>query len=779
MAPARAGHLAALALALALCAYAGACAACQPGAAIDWIAQADPLYARAAPADCAESAQSPPDFTWPPYPGAQQYEFLLDFADGHSESALTTVNWLNWPRPLEPGDYAWRVRPIGGATEPVSQARRFTLAAGAMPFSPPPAQVLVQRAQQAARPRSLPAGTADRLWRASLAGTRARDVAALRQRVLAYRGQAVRDPVAAMRASASAAPLIQLQVAAEGEATRLLETALYWVIAGVPADRDEAIRRCLAIAAWPPQGATSYANTDTVAMEVAWILAVTYDWLHDELSPQQRLLVQAAITGRAAPAFAALAGPRCSFAPHPYDSHGAHIVAQVAAIGALLTGEVDAARDWLQYAGPLYAHFLSPWGGEHGGYANGTSYALWDNDSMFFMWDVLARTTGLDLTQKAWARNFGQLFAYFMPPGAPAGLFGDGAEAQLNEEWARIALDYAARVPSPLMRWYTGQVQGGDGSLQWSLLAPPAPAPGPVPPDLPLALLMPSTGWTAMQASRAKPSPFSVYFKSSPYGSFNHGHADQNSFVIHAGGEALTGASGVFDWYASPHWRQWYAQTRAANAITYDGGQGQMLGPRGDGLLQASGRIVDFYTDAQADVVVGDAAAAYGPGFSRATRALVYLRPHTVVVFDDIETGTAHQWEWNLHTEKSMSQGADGTIAIKGAAASLCARTFAPAGSSTAASSGYPVAPAGVPAPPHHQITLRTPRNTSGRFISVFDTDCAALAALRAPALAGATMSITVGDTRVSFQSDAKQVTLTPLAPGGAGLIPASAAPHP
>ena len=36
-----------------------------------------------------------------------------------------------------------------------------------------------------------------------------------------------------------------------------------------------------------------------------------------------------------------------------------------------------------------------------------------------------------------------------------------------------------------------------------------------------------------MHSSLSDPNRLSIFFKSSPYGSYNHSHADQNSFVIH------------------------------------------------------------------------------------------------------------------------------------------------------------------------------------------------------------------------------------------------------
>lgn len=56
-----------------------------------------------------------------------------------------------------------------------------------------------------------------------------------------------------------------------------------------------------------------------------------------------------------------------------------------------------------------------------------------------------------------------------------------------------------------------------------------------------------------MHSALADPQRVSLLFRSSPFGSLNHAHADQNSFVLYAKGEVLAMDSGVYDFYDSPH----------------------------------------------------------------------------------------------------------------------------------------------------------------------------------------------------------------------------------
>ena len=134
----------------------------------------------------------------------------------------------------------------------------------------------------------------------------------------------------------------------------------------------------------------------------------------------------------------------------------------------------------------------------------------------------------------------------------------------------------------------------------------------------------------------------SAYFKSSRYGSFNHSHADQNSFVLHAHGWPLLIDSGFYDSYGSPHGAGWYRQTHAHNAMTFDGGQGQTTGDAGGD--RQNRRFPSLGKNG-----LGDGRQCARLRRCRALRTLVYLRPNHVVVYDALAATTARSWEWNLH----------------------------------------------------------------------------------------------------------------------------------
>ncbi|MGH8019091.1 MAG: heparinase II/III domain-containing protein [Opitutaceae bacterium] len=130
--------------------------------------------------------------------------------------------------------------------------------------------------------------------------------------------------------------------------------------------------------------------------------------------------------------------------------------------------------------------------------------------------------------------------------------------------------------------------------------------------------------WVTMHSDLADPERVSFYFKSSPYGSHNHSHADQNSFVLNAYGEALAIDAGYYDAYGTPHDVTLTRQTLAHNAITHGGGFGQPIFD-----ITARGDVTGFVTSATVDACTGDATAAYKGALDRAVRRVIYLRPDT------------------------------------------------------------------------------------------------------------------------------------------------------
>jgi hypothetical protein len=96
-----------------------------------------------------------------------------------------------------------------------------------------------------------------------------------------------------------------------------------------------------------------------------------------------------------------------------------------------------------------------------------------------------------------------------------------------------------------------------------------------------------------------------MLFKSSPFGSFSHSHADQNSFQINAFGESLLIDSGYYPYYGGPHHFLWTRQTKAHNAILVNG-RGQHVQS-----MAAKGKIENYKAKDGLTIVTAECSPGY------------------------------------------------------------------------------------------------------------------------------------------------------------------------
>lgn len=706
-APLRRALAAAAFLSAAWVAAAAEPAACPPKS--DILVRSDSTLAPVRPADCSTVTQSPPEIAWPPQNGQNTYTVSLTLPDGKVETRTTAKNYVLWDHALPAGRYSWRVK--ASASNETSQPRTFTIATDAVPFVVPAPELLLQRARQAPRPRTWAAGEGGMLLK-SARGSAFKEML-----------QDVQDkfpaPVQAEPASGSIESNYEDTVQ---EQKRTLAAALAWAVTHERRYGDDAFRRVMAQARWNTQGTLSYKNNDMGSRTVAWTLALAYDWMYDYLKPGQRAIVAAAIRERTQPMYHDAV---TNLASYPYDSHGNISLTITAAIGVLMAGEIPEADLWVKDALPLAVVWTSPWGGADGGFGNGTAQAFWDTGSNLPAWQVIRSGTGLDLAKKDWVRHNGRFLAYFVPPGSPSGVFGDGLELNLQEVWARVAKAYARFAPGPLPGWYAHAQKGEDDArIELLMTAGRDEGPAAFPNGTPNDAAFPSVGWVAMHSDLRDPMRTSVYFKSSGYGSYNHSHADQNSFVIHDKGRRLAVASGYYDGYKTAHWTQWYKQTRAANAITFDGGHGQGLNDR-----RFEGTITRFESTPRLAYATGHAEKAYDGALTKAQRTIVYLKPDIVIVRDVLASREPHAWEWNIHALERMEPVDAKTVQLRNGPARLCLTMLAGPDAAFQQTNRFTAPPEGHPAPKdqwHGVFAAASPSNEA-EFVAVMHigVDCA------------------------------------------------------
>jgi hypothetical protein len=649
---------------------------CPPLPKADWLSRAPASAMPAMPAHCETVDQTPPQFAWPDQ-GETGYQLELRDARNQIVRHVVERNWLLLDTPLPEGVYFWRVKPVAipgkGYGKGYGEWRQFRIAAHAVAFAVADAPTLLNIAKSKPRPRAFPVGEEreryiqslltqrQSTWNAFLANARAQ-----------WRQPHVAEPNRLADADAIrkaySRQLGDNKKLAGTELNRMLDSALAWMVTREPIYLADAKNALLQLALWDPSGATGV-NHHQVAGRLVWGMALGLDWLHGELSVEERKRIIDVLAVRMDALISEFGlYPRRKLDKMPFNSHAWVAVGELAAAASLLAGEHERADAWFEATVRPFLFLYSPWGGMDGGLGNGTAYGIWDALALTAPLDILRMSVGVDMYQKGWSRNLGRFLAYFLPPGSPAGVFGDGAEKlYLKGDAGNLAAAHAGRVDDALLGWYASQVPGRRPNDFLQVLPAatlPVDEPGSMPPN---ATLFRTIGWAAMHSDLRDRARVSVYFKSSPYGSFNHSHADQNSFVLHARGRPLLIDSGFYDFHGSAHGMGWYRQTQAHNAITFDGGQGQT-----DGERAAAGKIVDFLHTPGLDYVTGDSTAAYNGALSQAQRTLVYLRPNHLLIYDVLASPVARRWEWNMHALASFEQDASGRVSLEVDGVKLC-----------------------------------------------------------------------------------------------------------
>ncbi|MEO7497490.1 MAG: heparinase II/III family protein [Massilia sp.] len=648
----------------------------------DWVQSTDPLVVQPGPAMGQVQAQNPPGFTWARHPtGPAQYELEL-LAEGAAAATSVTVdrNWYLPTKALPIGNYTWRVRPVG--TIDWSSPRPFSIAARSTLFEVPDNATLRARILAKPHPRSLPPSF---IPMSKWSAARMLDMEAYTSRMtneIKLQIGALPDLNDARWPLVISSPLTAAMNSQQtdirnriNEASRELEAAaVMWRIKADPLFLTEALRKGDQLASLDPTGPTSYVNQDQATRQIALSLAKAMDILATDLDATRKARWLAAVTARTNEIFANLAGDNGRLDQYPFDSHANTSLIFVVLISSLTLGDIPDAQKWFDFSFRAYANSPSPWSGPEGGYANGTAYAEYTAGYLVNLWDPLSQATGINFYAKPWSLGFLDFATQFTPPGAIRHVFGDGSDTKPD---TRVFHAFAARMVSPRAAWYVKSLGGTEDTL--SLLQAPYPLPVAAttflsPPAN--SAYYPSIGWAAMHSDIASPGRTSFYFKSSPYGSFSHSHGDQNAILLAVAGQPLLIKAGWYDWYGSPYWTDWYHQTKSQNAITFDGGQGQLVtGYREQ--LQRNGKITSFAAPATYDFAEGDALLSYGGALTTARRSVWYLRTvNAMLVRDKLAASVPHVYEFNLHAPVDILAEDASNLKIAAGGQMVCVRSL-------------------------------------------------------------------------------------------------------
>ncbi|WP_339971379.1 DUF4962 domain-containing protein [Gymnodinialimonas mytili] len=431
----------------------------------------------------------------------------------------------------------------------------------------------------------------------------------------------------------------------------------------------------LQAASWNPAGTTSRAYTDEWAFRVNLALAWGYDWLHDELSDEDRAKVRDALLARTRETADHIIR-HANIHLFPFDSHAVRAVSAVLIPASIaLLDEAPEAEGWLHYAVEFLFTVYSPWGDADGGWAEGPHYWMTGMAYLIDAANLLKSHTGLDLYQRPFFQHTGDFPLYTKAPDTRRATFGDDSTMG---DLPAVKIGYNLRqfagvTGNGAYQWYYDEIKRGNPGTEmafynwgwWDfhfdemVYRTDFPLVEATPPEDGMRWFK-GIGWVAIQHGMDDPeNHIQFVMKSSPFGSISHSHGDQNAFCLSAFGEDLAIQSGHYVAFNSTMHQSWRRQTRSKNALLING-KGQYAGQDKPRAMRSTGQIVTAEQRDDHIFIQGDATAAYQsltPEVSLAQRDVYFVRSQYFVIVDTVDAQAPMSIEWLLHANGPMHLG--------------------------------------------------------------------------------------------------------------------------
>ncbi|MBL4575730.1 MAG: DUF4962 domain-containing protein [Opitutaceae bacterium] len=436
-----------------------------------------------------------------------------------------------------------------------------------------------------------------------------------------------------------------------------------------------ACQRILSVCKWDPEGSSYLGHNDEAHMSVLWNGPVACDWVWNLFSEEEKLSVIEQYRKRGEMTFNHMHDQGC-YGINRFDSHAGREIVFLAQLAFVFHDHIPEARKWLEWLRPVLCGIWPVWAGDDGAWAEGISYSNPYVSIMSRFASILKKGTDIDLYKRPFWKNYLKWKQAAFPPYAEWMGFGDHTE-RWEASWtgtADLSELIARETNSPEFLPYVSEFRReaalsektpsdrSMGRINTTLFLAPkisteAQTETTSTSETNISHVFPTAGWAAIRTGMDKgDDDVAFIFRSSPFGSFSHSHANNNDFIIHVGGKVMAMPTGYYSGYGSPHHAHWVWHTKANNCITLSDAPQLMRSLESRGFVEAHFENEDLvYFQGNADL-------SYRLQAQRCRRHVIFVKSQSYFFLVDefiAQPDITSSVQWNIHSWNSFDVSED------------------------------------------------------------------------------------------------------------------------
>ena len=437
--------------------------------------------------------------------------------------------------------------------------------------------------------------------------------------------------------------------------------ALAWLATGNEEYARAACERLASVSKWDPKGSSYLGHNDEAHMSVIWHGANACDFVWDQFTEEERALVIEQYRQRGEITYEHMHDLGL-YGITRFDSHAGREIVFLAHVALVFHEHIPEAKKWLNWLRPVLCGLWPSWAGDDGGWAQGPSYGLAYVTIMTMFCSALKRGAGIDLYQRSFWKNHARWRQWIVPPYIEWLGFGDHSE-RWSDSWLNgadlVSLighetgttefdDYVAELREEAKLMDTPDERKMSGVCTQLFTAKDVKGGVTNEVNEQMLRVFPAVGWAAVRTDlKDRERDIAMIFRSSPFGSVSHSHANNNDFILHVGGRVMAMPSGYYAGYGSDHHAHWVWHTKSHNCVTLS--DAPQLMRSHDSL----GAVENAFEDDRLVYFRGTADKSYSDRANRCRRHVVFVKEQQYFVMVDefvAKENIASSLQWNLHS---------------------------------------------------------------------------------------------------------------------------------